>query len=644
MEKQLKRGKTKDALKTALKIKQKAPEDFVSFFNLALVYQVMNKWDTASTLYDSAFAVAPSNYAAGIARLNQAFCLENTYDYRGAVENLKTYLKLLARMGVVPENKSEVINRINEDEELAEVMRRAPRDIKPVPAPGLTEPNSAYGVLSDGKGGDYSPVLTITGDRIYFTSTRKSGPGREDIWTAELSPDSVWINAHDVQGLNTPASEGISSVSSDGKELWVVYYTERFPKDKRTKEGMGNMDIFTVQRIRLGWSEPKNAGANVNSKYWDSQPSISADGTELYFASKRSGGLGGSDIWMCRKKPDGSWSRPVNLGAPVNTPGDEMSPYIHPDGRTLYYSSNGHRGFGGYDIFVSKKQDGKWSKPKNMGPPYNTHDNDLFFTVPASGKLIYFSRADSQDAKGHLIYHIYQAEMPARGPETKDILPEPLTLVKARVFDAITGQPVHARVIIEDLSEAKRVFTGASDPETGKFNIILPAKKLYGVSAQAFAGAYAFYSANFDLRNMSDYREARLDVPLVPLAQGATFVINNIFFEFNKADLRPESRPELERLVKLMNTYPSMKISVEGHTDSVGTYDYNMDLSTRRAQAVVNYLLARGISQDRISYKGFGYTKPIAPNDTEEGRAKNRRVEIRITEFPTGVHTDMNKP
>ncbi|MEO0192122.1 MAG: OmpA family protein [candidate division WOR-3 bacterium] len=633
-EAELKRGKLDRALERANKWKAKSPESFLSYYNLALVYQAMGEWETAIALYDSAFWRAPDNRAASFVRFNQAFCYESIYQYDKATEGFKEYLALLARMGVTAPDKSEVTARIEEDDNLAVVLKRAPRDINVAPAPGLTEPNSAYAVLSDGKGGDYSPVITVDGSRMYFTSTRKAGKGREDIWTAERGPDGQWVNVKDIWGLNTSESEGVSGVSGDGAEIYVVYYTERFPKEKGVREGMGNMDIFSVKRIPGGWSQPQNLGPAVNSKSWDSQASVSADGTEIYFASTRAGGLGGSDIWVSRRNPDGTWSEAENLGPPVNTPGDELSPFIHCDGKTLYFSSDGHRGFGGYDIFVSKKEFGRWTRPQNLGPPYNTHDNDLFFTIPASGRVIYFARADSSDEKRNPIYHIYQAELPPRTPETEDVLPEPVTLVKARVFDKITGAPVPARVGIEDLKEAKRVF-GTQTDSIGEFYTILPSKRLYGITAEALVGNYAFYSANFDLRAMSDYQEYRLDVPLTPLAEGATFVINNIFFEFDKADLLPESKPELDRLLRLMNTYPAMKISVEGHTDSIGTYEYNMKLSSRRAEAVVNYLLAAGISKERIVSQGFGYTRPIASNDTPEGRALNRRVEIRITEFPT---------
>ncbi len=633
-EAELKREKWDKALERATKWKAKAPESFASYYNLALVYQAMGEWERAIALYDSAFWRAPDNRAAAFVRFNQAFCYESVYEYGKATDGFNEYLALLARMAVVAPDKSEVMARIEEDNDLAKVIKRAPLDIKVIPVPGLTETNSTYAVLSDGRGGDYSPVITVDGRRMYFTSTRKSGKGREDIWTAELSPDGRWVNAKNVWGLNTPESEGVSGVSGDGSEIYVIYYTERFPKDKGVREGMGNMDIFSVKRIPGGWSEPQNLGPTVNSKSWESHAAVSADGFEIYFASTRAGGLGGSDIWVSRRNPDGTWSEAENLGPPVNTPGDELSPFIHCDGRTLYFSSNGHRGFGGHDIFISKKEFGGWSRPRNLGPPYNTHDNDMFFTIPASGRLIYFARADSMDEQRNPIYHIYQAELPPRTPETADVLPEPVTLVKARVFDKITGAPVPARVFIEDLREARRIF-GTQTDSAGEFYTILPSKRLYGITAEALVGNYAFYSANFDLRSMSDYQEYRLDVPLTPLAQGASFVINNIFFEFDKADLLPESRPELDRLVKLMSTYPAMKISVEGHTDSVGTYEYNMKLSGKRAEAVVNYLLASGVSKERISSEGFGYTRPIAPNDTPEGRALNRRVEIRITEFPT---------
>ncbi len=617
------------ALGAAKKLRRR-DSSFVAYFNLAYVYQVLDSCEKAVALYDTAFNKASSNAEAALAAFNRALCYERLMRFDLAARDLDRYLRLMARVGVVPEDKSEVMARLEEVRSLAEVVKRAPK-VKVEPVPGLQAPVREYGILSDRKGGDYSPVLTVDGRRMFFTSTRKGGSGREDIWCARLVGDS-WGEVKPLWQVNTPASEGVSGVSVDGQTLYISAYTEREPRRRGVRRGYGNMDIFTVKRVPGGWGEPKNVGYPVSTKWWESQATVSPDGLELYFTSNRPGGQGGLDIWVSRKRPDGSWGEPVNLGPPINTPGDEIAPFMHPDGKTLYFASNGHLGFGGYDIFVTKKLGpGRWSQPVNLGPPYNTPKDDAFFSVAASGRWVYLARADSITPKGDTVYHIYRAELPPRSPQYEKILPEPLTLVLGKTFDAETRRPVPAIVSIQDLDAGKVVYVAETDPGTGEFQVILPAKKLYGITAEAKRGAYAFYSANFDLRDMEDYREYHLEVPLTPLKEGAHFVLRNIFFEFDKADLLPQSKLELDRLIKLLRAYPGMVIAIEGHTDSTGTYEYNMALSQRRAEAVYNYLIQHGVSPARIAeVKGYGYTRPVAPNDTPENRAKNRRVEIKI--------------
>ncbi len=389
------------ALGAAKKLRRR-DSSFAAYFNLAYVYQILDSCEKAVALYDTAFNRASSNAEAALAAFNRALCYEKLMRFDLAAEDLDRYLRLMARVGVVPEDKSEVIERLEEVRSLAEVVRRAPK-VRVEPAPGLQAPSSAYGILADRKGGDYSPVLTVDGRRMFFTSTRKGGSGKEDIWYTELVGDS-WAEPKPLWQVNTPESEGVSGVSVDGQTLYISAYTEREPGRRKVRRGYGNMDIFTVERVPGGWSEPENLGYPVNTKWWESQATISPDGLELYFSSNRPGGQGGLDIWVSRKRPDGTWGEPVNLGPPINTPGDEIAPFIHPDGKTLYFASNGHLGFGGYDIFVAKKRGpGRWSTPVNLGPPYNTPKDDAFFSVAASGRWIYLARADSTSPKGDTV-------------------------------------------------------------------------------------------------------------------------------------------------------------------------------------------------------------------------------------------------
>jgi outer membrane protein OmpA-like peptidoglycan-associated protein len=320
------------------------------------------------------------------------------------------------------------------------------------------------------------------------------------------------------------------------------------------------------------------------------------------------------------------WGKPENLGPPVNTIGEEYSPFIAADGVTLYFSSNGRMGLGGQDIFVTRFVNGKWTEPKNLGEPYNTKYDDIFFSVPASGEYIYFARGDSITKEGDTITHIYRVKL------RPELAPSPVTLVKGRVYDASTGGPLRARVTVELLETGETVQRVETDPYSGAFTLILPKRALYGVTAEALAGDFTYSSFNYDLTDEKTYRESNLEIGLQPVRAGASFSVRNFLFDFDSDKLRPESAPELARLSAFMKEHPNIKIIIEGHTDDVGDENYNQALSERRAKAVMEALAGMGVKRSRMKAVGYGETKPLVPNDTEENRQLNRRVEIVISE------------
>jgi len=343
----------------------------------------------------------------------------------------------------------------------------------------------------------------------------------------------------------------------------------------------------------------------------------------------------------------GNWGPPINL-RDINTPYDEEAVFIHPDGKTLYFSSKGWNTMGGYDIFKTVYENGHWSKPENVGYPINTADDDVFFTIAASGIHAYMSSARPGGYGDQDLYMItFITEKPTISSSEDNLIAwktEPvsetvaektvavslasLTLLKGRILDDATKQPVEATIILTDNEKGEELATFTSNSATGKYLVSLPSGKNYGIAVKA--EGYLFYSENFNIPANAPYQEIEKDIYLKKIDIGASIVLRNIFFDFNKATLRPESKTELDGLIQLMKDNPTLKIEISGHTDNIGSAEYNKKLSEQRAKAVVDYLIAAGISSDRLTYVGYGFEKPIAPNTTEEGRQLNRRTEFKI--------------
>ncbi len=384
--------------------------------------------------------------------------------------------------------------------------------------------------------------------------------------------------------------------------------------------GMGSCDLYRMSKTGSKWGIAHNLGVIVNTGSWDSQPFLSSDGNTLYFASRRKGGLGGSDIWKTTKQADGSWGTPVNLGDSINTPGNEMAPYIHADTKTLYFSSDTRPGLGGYDLFMSKKdRNGNWSQAVNLGSPVNTRDNEIniFISIDASTAWISSDRSDGIGG-----YDIYEMKT------VKAIQPEAVVYVKGKVVDRSDKKPLQALVELTNVDKSEKVIEILSDPVDGSF--FIPVYPGVNYAFHITKKGYLFYSENMNLKDTLLFRPVNKIFELNPIRQGNTFVLINIFFDFDSYMLKPASFPELNLLLKLLKNNPGMRILIKGHTDNVGSDEYNLRLSENRAKAVYNYLTEHGIEKERLEYKGYGATKPVSTNDTQEGRAKNRRTEIEI--------------
>ena len=500
------------------------------------------------------------------------------------------------------------------------------------------------GPLLNTKYSEFAPVITADESMLVFTSRRPGSTGNlldekqdyfEDIYVS-MNKNGEWQAPQNIgKPINTDGHDASIAISPDGSQIFIY-------KDDN------NGDIFVSKFEGIEWSKPEGLGKNVDTKHGETSVSMTADGKMIFFTSDREGGFGDLDIYMSKKDKKGKWGEAVNLGKIVNTEYAEESPFIHPDGKTLYFSSKGHDGMGDFDIFKTTLQsDGSWSHPENLGYPINTSDDDIYFVLSADNKHGYYS---SQREDGYGEKDLYMISMPKpevlASVESKDvklaskdtkkkIAPiakvesfNPVTILKGTVRDELTKDVLEADVIIIDNEKNETISEIKSNKTTGAYLVVLPSGKNYGIRVQH--PSYLFHSENFDIPASTSYQEIVKDVDLKKIAVGSKIVLRNIFFDFDKATLRPESSAELENLFKVLTDNPNMKIEISGHTDNKGTAEYNKDLSQRRAKAVVDYLIGKGIKADRLKYAGYGFDQPIATNDTDEGRQLNRRTEFEI--------------
>lgn len=453
---------------------------------------------------------------------------------------------------------------------------------------------------------EYWPSLTADGKTITFTKSDRKTNSQEDLYHARMEKHQWGIATKIPPPINTNKSEGAQSISADGK---TMVFTACLRPD-----GYGSCDLYISYKKGNQWSKPVNIGPQINTRYKESQPALSANGQTLFFASHRPDGKGKFDIWKSEINENGQWSKPENLGDSINTSEDELAPFIHYDNQTLYFSSEGHPGLGGSDMFIARKNlKGNWGRAINLGYPINTHFNEESMVVTANGELGLFS---SNIDGGYGQKDIYQFQLPPK------IKPQPTIFIKGIVYNAKTKAPLSANVNILDLKDSAKYNT-SSDEINGQFLTCLAPNKNYSFIVEK--KGYMFFSRNFSLPDSSIY----IEIPLQPIEIGLTTVLNNIFFEYDSYKLKKESFPELKKLKEFIQSN-NISIEIQGHTDNHGTKAYNQELSKNRAKAVYEYLLKKGVKKDKIEYKGYDYSMPLASNDTDEGRAKNRRTAFKI--------------
>jgi outer membrane protein OmpA-like peptidoglycan-associated protein/tetratricopeptide (TPR) repeat protein len=572
---------------------------------LGQLYSDTGEWEKAVTHYRSVVAIDQLFFPPAIYSLGRAEF--RTGRYAEAMNSLEQYMK---QPGASARLKNE-----------AEKMLASCRFALSFPVTMFeTEPKSAGDSVNTALD-EYWPSVTGDGQQLIFTREvkRAAGYGRdynrdrqEDFYISTWSMKGYWGTARNAGApLNTAGNEGAQSISSDGRSMFFTACDRN--------DGQGRCDIYFSSYDGTRWSPGINLGQPVNTAYWESQPSISPNGRMLFFVSNRPGGMGGMDIWYSILGSNGRWGRPVNPGKTINTSGDEFSPFIYFNGKTLYFSSNGRETFGGHDIYVTKMNpDSTWTAPENLGPPVNTPADETGLVIESSGKRAYFSSIREKD-RGKDIYYL---DLPQR------IQPEQVLYFRGYVKDKESGQPIVARYEVSDLTRRTDVMTSVTD-RMGEFFVCLPQGSSYGLNVTA--DGYMIFSENFDFaEGYTSAEPFTKTIALNKVRKGEFMRMYNVFYNTDSWELLDASMPELEQLLEFLVVNHTVVIEVGGHTDSDGSEEHNQTLSEKRAESVREFLMKRGIDGKRIFSHGYGETTPVADNLTPAGKKLNRRTEITI--------------
>jgi len=627
----------KNALAAYLAAQDLNPDDAAVNFKIGLTYLYSETKSKAASYISKAYRLNPAvnpdiDYHLGIA-------FQNTNEFQKAIEHFENFKKKKANLSSIVDEKiaeCHIADSLSQNE-----LNVIIENLGPV--------NTPYS--------DYSPIISADGNTLIFTSNRTDDPAKvkanqnfEDIYFT-TKQGNTWAAPKPISpNINIKYNDAAASLSPDGKTLFLYY-----------EEGEG--DIYTSTLTGDQWSKPEPLNKNINTAmFWETCASVTADGKKLFFASNRPGGIGELDLYVSQLDSKGEWGKAVNLGPVINTPENEDSPYIHHDGVTLYFSSDGHPRLGNSDIFVTEFVNNKWKKPENMGYPLNSWEYDGFFTLSPDKKKGYFSTAKEGGLGDADIYSItflepkykvkpkpevVAAVQKAAEEKVKTEIPKSeefvdasiqakkaqkvVTLLKGRVIDESNAAPLGAVISLVDNATNKVMAKINANPLTGEFELIIPHGGNYGVATEK--AGYLFNSINFALPEFAEYQEIDTHIIMVKAEVGSKVVLKNIFFDIGKSDLKTESVAEVENIRELLITNPNLKVQINGHTDNSGNAASNKALSLKRASSVVTYLVGHGIAAERVSAKGYGSERPIVSNDDETGgREINRRTEIEIIE------------
>ena len=574
-----------------------------AYQKLAEVLYDHKKTEELCTLYEKAsrllgeeypeFMIMYANTLFTLGRINES---ENEYN-----KSIKSYR-------LQPEYRA-IADRMLEKCRVSEEIKSKPVPFNPV----------NLGNMINSELDEYLPSFSVDQSVMFITRKLVTGTDpvtgkentNEDFFYCTKEPSGNWTKAMPVTILNTPDNEGAHCLSADGNTL-VFTACNRY-------DTYGTCDLYISNKRNGYWTTPVNMGPVVNSPSWDSQPSLSSDGRTLYYASKRKGGKGGTDIWYSKLNNIGIWMQPVNLGDSVNTAENEISPFIHPDGISLYFASKGHPGVGNYDVFLSRYVNGTWRNPVNLGYPINTGKDEMSMIVNPSGNIAYFASVRDEGLGGQDIYH-FELYPEARAGN--------VTWIKGHITDTLTGTPLTGKAELFHIQSGTLVYSGNADKD-GNFLVCFHQDGDFAVNVSH--KGYMIFSDHFSVSGDHTKTQFVKEVKMNPIVKGASMNLNNIFFDTDSYNLKPESYFELDKLLSFLKSNTGIIVKIIGHTDNQGSVEHNVTLSKNRADVVMKYLSGKGIIANRMSCEGLGAGSPVAGNESEEGRALNRRTEIVIT-------------
>jgi outer membrane protein OmpA-like peptidoglycan-associated protein len=544
----------------------------------------------------------------------------NQKDFIKAEEYLSVFIR-----NTKPDNRAHQIAQSMVDE--IQILRK----FKSNPVPFDPEPVEGVSTKND----EYLPLISPDGEYLFYTHRYMKddinsiyGPRSTEEFTIANRADSTYMHYVEAKAMPSPFNrgnnQGAISITIDNSTLFVTQCIQLTNYEYR------NCDIYISRNTGYGWTELENLGPNINGKFtWESQPSISPDGKTLYFASVRPENIGTTenyqacDIYYSNLQEDGTWSKAQNLGAPINTDGNEKAPFFHADNRTLYFTSDKHDGLGGYDIFYSQQIDGQWEEPINIGYPINTEDDDLGFVVSTTGERAYFS---SNQLNGEGGYDIYGFKL------YQDARPDKVLFVKGQLLNEKGIAITDAKIEIQN-ALTRETTEGILDSETGKYAVAMRIEEEkdnneYLMLVKRENSSFTSRLLETDKIDLS--KPTEIEVTIQPIETGQAVTLHDVYFNFASSEIQKKSLIVLDNFIEFLNENPDLQFEIHGHTDNIGNDNSNMILSKERAKSVYEYLKNRGVSTERMNYQGFGETRPIATNETESGRAQNRRTEFFI--------------
>jgi OmpA-OmpF porin, OOP family len=593
-EKKIKEREFSDAIKSLNESTKHDPAFFEAYLRLGSIYNLLGELDSVYTNFSKYAALSSSPANSVLNRL--AFMAFDRGDYIEAKQYLFDFLESVPEMRA---NKE--VQLLAESLKFSQEQLLNPIEIQ---IEKLPEQINRFKL-------QYLPSLTIDNTTMIFTK-RDLVSGDEDIVVSYFK-NNEWSEAESISPkINTSLNEGACTISADGNMMILTSCDRR--------DSFGSCDLYFSKRNGTNWSKPKNLGKSVNTHYWESQPSLSADGNTLYFSSNRPGGFGGRDLWVSKYNGN-DWDIPVNVGSAVNSNKDETTPFIHANNETLFFSSDGFPGMGGFDLFKSEMADSIWTQPLNLGFPINTFRDEVALMIASDGHTGYFAK-ENQKNKEIIDSDIVFFQLPA------ELIANPVTYLIGKVIDAETREPLKATIQVIDTEKNKELYLSNSDSITGEYLMVLPSERK--IAAYVKKKGYLFSDFEFNVPSNSILKPDTILIELSKVQLGKGIVLHNIYFQTNSYEIDQRSNSEIESVAELLNDNPTINIEISGHTDDIGGRGYNQILSEKRARTIYQKLVENGIDSSRLEFKGYADSKPLAPNTNDFNRQSNRRIEFRV--------------